>query len=120
MRFMTLVKSPENLRPPPSLFAAIAELGREAGSKMLWMGGLAATQTGTRLRLYDGRIDVKDGPFTEAKEVIGGFAVYEVDSKEEAVEWCRRFLDVHRLHWPEWSGEVEMRVLMDGPPPPRS
>jgi hypothetical protein len=50
---------------------------------------------------------VTDGPFTEAKEVIGGYAVYAVKSKEEALEWARRFMALHQEHWKGWEGEVE-------------
>jgi hypothetical protein len=116
MRFMTLVKSPEGRQPPPALDEAIAALGREAGKKMLWTGGLTSTKDGAILSLRSGKIRVTDGPFSEAKEVIGGFAVYECESKEDAVEWCRRFLEVHQKHWPEWDGEVELRQLFEAQP----
>lgn len=54
-----------------------------------------------------------DGPFSEAKEVIGGYAVYSVKSKEEAVEFARRFMELHREHWPGWEGETELRQIFD-------
>src|SRR5690349_12304434 len=72
MRFMTLVKSREGQQPPPALFQAIGELGQQAGKKMVWTGGLTATKDGALLRLEGGKIRVTDGPFSEAKEVIGG------------------------------------------------
>src|SRR3954470_9024173 len=100
MRFMTFVKGREGQQPPPALFQAIGELGQQAGKKMVWTGGLTGTKDGALLRLKGGKVHVTDGPFSEAKEVVGGFAVYEVDSKEEALEWCRRFLAVHQKHWP--------------------
>src|SRR5438874_10819096 len=116
MRFMTLVKSPEGQRPPPALFQAIADLGKQAGKKLVWTGGLTSTKDGALLRLKGGKIRVSDGPFSEAKEVIGGFAVYDVASREEALEWCRRFLEVHQKHWPEWEGEVELRQVFEAQP----
>ena len=116
MRFMTLVKSPEGQPPPPALFQAIAELGKQAGKKLIWTGGLTGTKDGALVRLQNGKIRVTDGPFSEAKEVVGGFAVYEVDSKEEAVEWCRKFVEVHQKHWPAWNGEVELRQLFEAQP----
>ncbi|HET9952654.1 MAG TPA: YciI family protein [Candidatus Eisenbacteria bacterium] len=121
MKFMTMVKSSENYGPPPqSLMEAIGQLGAEAATKgvMVEMGGLLPTAQGTRVRVAGGKLHVIDGPFTEAKEVIGGYAVFEVPSKAEAIEWTRRFMEVHKLHWPEWEGETEVRQLFEGPPPP--
>jgi hypothetical protein len=118
MRFMTIVKSAESSAPPPqALMDAIAKLGVEAASKgvMVEMGGLLPTAMGARVRLAGGRLTVTDGPFTEAKEVIGGYAVYAVKSKEEALEWTRRFMALHQEHWKGWEGEVELRQLYDPP-----
>ena len=119
MRFMTIVKSREtSAQPPQALFDAIDKLGQEAAKKgvMVGMGGLAPTAMGARARLAGGKITVTDGPFTEAKEVIGGFAIYDVPTKQEAIEWTRRFLQLHIDHWKGWEGEVELRQMFDGPP----
>jgi hypothetical protein len=81
MKFMTMVKSPENSGPPPQdLMDAIAKLGQEAGQQgvMVEMGGLYPSANGARVRLTGGKIRVIDGPFTEAKELIGGYAVFDV------------------------------------------
>lgn len=118
MRFMTLVKSAESSAPPPqALMDAIGKLGAEAAGKgvMVEMGGLLPTAMGARVRLAGGKLTVTDGPFTEAKEVIGGFAVYAVTSKEEALEWTRRFMALHQEHWQDWEGEVELRQMYDPP-----
>jgi hypothetical protein len=118
MRFMTLVKSAETSAPPPqALMDAIGKLGAEAAGTgvMVEMGGLLPTAMGTRVRLAGGKLTVTDGPFTEAKEVIGGFAVYAVTSKEEAIEWTRRFMALHQEHWKGWEGEVELRQMYDPP-----
>jgi len=118
MRFMTIVKSAETSAPPPqALMDAIVKLGAEAAGKgvMVEMGGLLPTAMGARVRLAGGRLTVTDGPFTEAKEVIGGYAVYAVKSKEEALEWTRRFMALHQEHWRGWEGEVELRQLYDPP-----
>jgi hypothetical protein len=123
MRFMTLVKSAETSAPPPqALMDAIGKLGAEAAGKgvMVEMGGLLPTAMGARVRLTGGRLTVTDGPFTEAKEVIGGYAVYAVKSKEEALEWTRRFMALHQEHWKGWEGEVELRQLYDPPGGPSS
>ena len=114
MRFMTLVKSAESSGPPPTaLMDAIAQLGDEATSAgmLLATGGLAPSAMSTRIRLSGGQLAVLDGPFTEAKEVVGGFAIYEVSSKDEAVAGARRFMELHQEHWPGWEGEVEIRQV---------
>ena len=114
MRFMTLVKSAESSGPPPTaLMDAIAQLGDEATSAgmLLATGGLAPSAMSTPIRLSGGQLAVLDGPFTEAKEVVGGFAIYEVTSKDEAVAAARRFMELHQEHWPGWEGEVEIRQV---------
>jgi hypothetical protein len=123
MRFMTIVKGAETSAPPPqALMDAIGKLGEEAARKgvMVEMGGLLPSVMGARVRLTGGRLMVTDGPFTEAKEVIGGYAVYAVKSKEEALEWARRFMALHQEHWKGWEGEVELRQLYDPPEAPPS
>ena len=114
MRFMMLVKHAENSAlPPKELMDAIAELGEEAVKKgtMLGSGGLAPTAKSTRVRVSGGEIQVIDGPFTETKEVIGGYAQFELKSKEEALEGALRFMELHRKYWPEWEGETEIRQI---------
>ena len=113
---MTIVKSAETSAPPPqALMDAIAKLGVEAAGKgvMVEMGGLLPTAMGARVRLAGGKLTVTDGPFTEAKEVVGGYAVYAVKSKAEALEWAKRFMALHQEHWRGWEGEVELRQLYD-------
>ena len=114
MRFMMIVKHAEKQGPPPqSLMEAIGKLGEEEtkAGKMLGTGGLTGTATGARVRLSGGKLTVTDGPFTEAKEVIGGYAQFELQSKEEAVESAVRFMELHKKHWPEWEGETEVRQM---------
>jgi hypothetical protein len=116
-RFMTIVRGPENFAPPPpALFAAIDNLMKDAGKRIVGVGGLTGSNQGARARISKGKVAVTDGPFTEAKELIGGFAIYEVASLDEAKEWTRRFLDLHVKHYPGWEGEVEIRQMMDQPP----
>lgn len=119
MKFMTIVKSSERHEPPPqALMDAIGKLGEAALAEgvMVQMGGLLPSAMGARVRLSGGKIIVTDGPFTEAKEVFGGFAVFDVPSKEEAIRWTRRFMEVHRDHWKGWEGETEIRQLFDPAP----
>ncbi len=118
MRFMTMVKGAENAGPPPKgLIEAIAKLGEEAAKigVMVETGGLLPSARGARIRLSSGKLTVTDGPFTEAKELIGGYAVYDVKSKEEAIEWSRRFMNLHKEHWKGWEGEIEIRQMMEAP-----
>jgi hypothetical protein len=115
MRFMMMVKSAENKGAPPKGFMEVmAKLGEEAvkDGTMVVSGGLAATAASTRVRLSKGQITAIDGPFTEAKEVVGGFAILEYKSKEEALESAKRFIELHKKHWPGWEGETEVRQLL--------
>jgi hypothetical protein len=119
MRFMTLVKSAENQGPPPkALMDGIMKLGMEAAAAgvLVESGGLAPTAMGGRVVVANGELTTFDGPFTESKEVIGGYAVYELKSKEDAMYWARRFMEIHRDTWPGWNGEAEVRQIF-GPPP---
>jgi hypothetical protein len=119
MRFIAMVKGPENAGPPPkALMDGIDQLTKEAVAAGIFRdaGGLMASAKGARVRVSNGSVKVIDGPFTEAKEVVGGFATFEVQSKEEVLDWVRRFMDLHRQHWPGWEGESEVRQLYDGPP----
>jgi hypothetical protein len=114
MRFMMMVKSAENSGPPPQeLMDAMAKLTEEAAKSgtMVAAGGLAPTAKSTRVRLSRGQVTVIDGPFTEAKEVVGGYAVFDLKSKEEAIEGALRFIELHKKYWPGWEGESEIRQV---------
>jgi hypothetical protein len=63
--------------------------------------------------LSKGQVKLTDGPFTEAKEVVGGYAIVEVASREEAEKIARQFMELHRVHWPTFEGESEVRPLED-------
>lgn len=114
MKFMIMVKAKETEGPPPAaLMTAIAALGVEAteAGVLLSTGRLGPTAMGTRVRMSGGKRSVTDGPFAESKEVVGGFAIYDLPSKAEAVEWTERFMELHSTHWPGWNGEAEIRPL---------
>jgi hypothetical protein len=116
MKFMTLVMAAEGQGfPPPSLFEAIGKLEKDARAEGVFVdqGGLLPSATGTRVRLSGGKITVTDGPFTEAKEVLGGFAIFNLKSKEEALKWTRRFMELHKEHWPAWEGETQIRQMFE-------
>ena len=114
MRFMMLVKHAENQGPPPKALmdaiSAMAEEETKAG-RMLGTGGLAPTAQGARVRVAGGKVTVVDGPFTETNEVLGGYAQFEMKSRDEAVRSAVRFMELHRKHWPGWEGETEVRQM---------
>ncbi|MGH7337015.1 MAG: YciI family protein, partial [Myxococcota bacterium] len=118
MRFMTLVKSRDVKPPPLALIAAINTLIEEdarRGRALVLTGGLLPTEHGARVHLRGGKITVTDGPFTESKEVIGGFAILEFPSKEDALQGAVRLFELHRQYWPGWEGEAEVRQMVDAP-----
>ena len=113
MKFMMIVKSSEKSgRPPQALMDEIDKLAKQAGNSMIGGGGLGPTAMGARVRLSCGKVTVVDGPFTEAKEIIGGYAQFELKSKEEAVQSAVTFMELHKKHWPGWEGETEIRQMM--------
>src|ERR1700674_702886 len=115
MQFMMIEKHAERSGvPPKELMDAIAKLSEEAvkAGTMLGSGGLGPTALGARVRLSGGQLTVTDGPFTEAKEVVGGYAQFELKSKEEAIEGALRFMELHKKHWPGWEGETEIRQMV--------
>jgi len=116
MRYMILLKGNRPLDPPPELMHAIMELGGEAAAAgaLLDTAGLMPNATGARVSLYGGELSVTDGPFAEAKETIS-YALYQVRSKEEAVEWATRFMKLHRDLFPEWEGEAEVLEVFGEP-----
>ncbi len=125
MRFMMMVKHAEKLSgpPPKELMDAIGKLVEEdskSGKTMIASGGLAPAAMSTHVRISRGKLATIDGPFAEAKEVVGGFAIFDLKSKEEAVEGAVRFMELHLKHWPGWEGETEVRQIF-GPEemPPR-
>jgi len=115
MRFLMLVKHGENPGPPPKEFLdAMARLGEEAAKSgtMIQSGGLSPIAKSTRVQLSRGKVTAIDGPFTESKEVVGGFAMFELKSKEEALEGALHFMELHKKYWPGWEGETEIRQVL--------
>ena len=118
MRFMMLVKADKNFeagRPPdPALMAAIGKLS-EAMSRagvLLQVGGLLPSSQGARVQVGGGRTIVTDGPFAETKELVGGFAILEAGSKEEAIRLGREFMQVHAdVLGPAYEGTLEIRPM---------
>ena len=116
MRFLSMIRVDETTGQVPSeqLMADMGKLIDELTrtGQLVSTAGLRPSSEGVRVRLHrGGKLSVLDGPFTETKEVIGGYAILEAPSKAEAVELTRRFLKVHGT---DWDVECEVRQL-DGP-----
>src|ERR1700753_3286671 len=114
MRFMYIVSHPgPSVQPPPEMLEAMHKLAdREIkAGRMLDNGGLMPRATGAQVRIKDGKLSVVDGPFVEAKEVIGGYAIFELRDKEEAVAAAVEFMQLHKEHMPGWDGTCEVRAL---------
>jgi hypothetical protein len=111
MRFMYIVVTDHNEPPTPALMEAMHKLAdREIkAGRMLDSGGLMPLATGAQVRIKDGRLSVVDGPFVESKEVIGGYAIFELPGKEEAVAAAVEFMQLHKEHMPGWEGTCELR-----------
>src|SRR5271170_5584540 len=112
MQYMMIVKHKEGQGfPPKELMEAIGKLGEQAvkAGTALGQGGLKPTDGGARVRLSGGQITVTDGPFAQAKEVIGGYGVFELKSREEAIQSAVQFMELHKKYWPAWQGETEVR-----------
>jgi hypothetical protein len=120
MKFMLMVHevTRPTVEPPAGLFAAIGALGAEntANGSLVEVGGLMPIETGAVVRLAGGAITTTDGPFVETKELVGGFAVYDVPDATVAAKKAADFLEAHRATWPGWEGWVEVRSFVDGPP----
>jgi hypothetical protein len=114
MRFMYIVTSPQpNRGPTPALMEAMHKLAdREIkAGRMIDSGGLMPVATGARVNIADGKLSVVDGPFVEAKELIGGYAIFELRDKEEAVAAAVEFMQLHKEHMPGWEGTCEVRAF---------
>src|SRR6202166_5474311 len=111
MRFMFIVKTAHTAPPTPKLLEAMHRLAdREIkAGRMLDSGGLMPLATGAQVRITDGQLSVVDGPFVEAKEVIGGYAIFELRDKQEALASAKEFMQLHRDHMPGWEGTCELR-----------
>lgn len=116
MRFMSIVTAPSSAsygNPTPELLEAMGKLAdREIkAGRMIDNGGLMPIDQAVRITIADGKLSVLDGPFVEAKEVIGGYSITEMASKEEAVALAIEFMQLHKDHMPGWEGTCEVRAF---------
>jgi len=117
MRFMSLIKSAENSKtgpPPAELLQAIGQLGAEAvrAGVLVDTAGLMPTMAGAGIRLEGGNMSTREGPFAGGDEVVGGYAIFNVQSKQEAIDWAKKFMALHKEHWAGWEGESEVRQVI--------
>lgn len=118
MKYLSFIRHSESYRafpPPPALMDAMVkfvEQSRRDGT-LVDTGGLLPSKEGARVRLDGGKISVTDGPFSEAKEIIGGWAILNAATKAEAIRIATEFLELHRKYWPGFDGECEVRAMFD-------
>ncbi len=114
MRYMSFVIPTGDVPPSQELMEAMSRvIERETkAGRLLDTGGLMPIDTATRVTLKKGKLGVTDGPFTEAKEVIGGFAMFEFATREEAVAAAVEFMELHKQFCPGWEGVCEVRQIM--------
>jgi hypothetical protein len=123
MRYMMFIKHTKdyaNVQVPAGLYEAMGKLIEETTKSGNFVGGagLQPTAAGIRVQLKGGKIAVIDGPFTESKEIVGGYAIIDAKSREEALGLARRFMELHRKHWPTFDGECEVRPFEEQVQPP--
>ncbi len=115
MRFMYVVTSSQPMRgPTPALMEAMHKLAEREikAGRMVDSGGLMpVAMGGAQVKISDGKLSVVDGPFVETKEMIGGYAIFELRNKEEALAAAREFMQLHLDHMPGWDGICEIRVM---------
>jgi hypothetical protein len=118
MKYLSFVRNAEKFRetpPPPALMEAMGELVQRSlkDGSLVDTGALLPSADGMRIRLADRKITTTDGPFTEIKEVIGGWAILNAESKADALRMATEFMDLHLKHWPDFEGECEVRPMFD-------
>ncbi|WP_304192429.1 YciI family protein [Phenylobacterium aquaticum] len=113
MRFMFLIHSDSDGAPSPELMVAMHDLAQQevAAGRMIADGGLFPPAMGAGLRVKSGKVVLIDGPYAETKEVIGGFAIFELPDMAAAQESARAFLDLHVRYLPGWEGLCEIRPI---------
>jgi hypothetical protein len=118
MRYMMMVKGNKDYEagapPKPELMDAIGKHAAEMAKAgiLLDMGGLMPSAMGARILASGGNLNVIDGPFAEAKELIGGFGILKADSKEEAIKLGKAFMQIHvDTLGPGYEGELEIRQM---------
>ena len=115
MTYLSFIRCSESYRAsplPPALEQAMGAFVEKClkDGTLVDTGGLLPSKDGLRVRLANGQITVTDGPFTETKEVIGGWAVLQ-GTRAEVLRVATEFMELHRKHWPGFEGESEVRPI---------
>jgi hypothetical protein len=118
VKYLTFIRHAESYRaspPPAGLMEAMGKFVQQSlkDGTLVDTGGLLPSTDGFRVRLANGKITLTDGPFSESKEVIGGWAILNADSKAEAARIATEFMELHRTYWPGFEGESEVRPMFD-------
>jgi hypothetical protein len=116
MKFLMFIKHAETnprQQPPKGLMDAMEKFVGDSFAKGILKdtGGLVPAHASTYIQSKGGKVTVKDGPFAESKEVVGGYAMVETKTREEALELARQFMELHRVHWPEFECVSEVRQV---------
>jgi hypothetical protein len=117
-RFMGFVRMEEGIgMPPQSLMDAMDVYIGEQAAKGVFLdgGGLYGTEDAVNFVVRQGETTRVDGPYAEGKEVVGGWAIFQYDTVEEAVVGQEEFAALHAKHWPEVSMVATMRQISNGP-----
>lgn len=120
-RFMGFVRMEEGVgTPPQSLFEAMdAYIGeRAANGTFLDGGGLYGTEDAVNFVVRKGEVTRVDGPYAEAKEVVGGWALMKYDGLEQAIADQEQFAELHAKHWPDVTVVATLRQISEGPEAP--
>src|SRR5947209_10380128 len=117
MKYLTFIRHPEKYRdspPPAALMEAMGKFVEKSlkDGTLVDTGGLLPSKDGARIRLANGKITVTDGPFTEAKEVIGGWAILQTDSMAEPNVVAEDVMDLNRKHGPGFDGDAEVQAML--------
>jgi hypothetical protein len=115
MRFMFIIKTASDVvsAPTPGLMEAMHALAEQevSAGRMISDGGLMPRNAGAEVSIRKRKLVVTDGPFAETKEVIGGFAVFELPDMAAAIQSARDFMELHVTHMPGWEGTCEVREI---------
>ncbi|WP_104105276.1 YciI family protein [Nocardioides sp. 616] len=117
-RFLGFVRMEEGVgTPPQSLFAAMEDYIGERAAKGVFLdgGGLYGTEDAVNFVVRQGGVSRVDGPYAEAKEVVGGWSLLRYDTLEEAVADQQAFADLHAKHWPEVTVVATLRQVSEAP-----
>ena len=118
MKYLAFIRHSETVRQapvPPGFMEKMGEFVqrmRKSGA-LVDTGGLTESKDGFRIKLAAGKLTVTDGPFTEAKEIIGGWAILAGKTREDVLRVSTEFMDLHRQYWPGFECESEVRLMVE-------